>query len=557
MKAKFAAIAALGAVAVVAAFAAPSQASTAPAKHVLLISVDGMHQSDLEWYVKTNPNSTLAHLVKTGSEYTNAQTPFPSDSFPGLVGQVTGGNPKTTGIYYDVTWNQSLLDPSASKSVTPTAAECSAATPGAVVAFDESLDMDMSRLDAGQGLSLPSDILNLTSNAASLINPLNLPIDPKTCTRVYPHNYLKVNTVFEVAHKAGLVTAWADKHPAYDIVSGPSGTGVTDFFTPEINSDAGASGGDYTSNNSLTQQYDDIKVQALLNEIAGYNHAGTKKQAVPAIFGMNFQAVSTAEKLPTSLGFNGGYDATGTVPGPVLSSALSFIDREVGSIELALERAHLTNSTTVIISAKHAQSPKDTSSLKRIDDGTITDALNAAFAAAQPTAAQPLIVNSMDDDGFMLWFNKADQTAANYDFATKFLSLYSGNGTGTDGKAKATDYTKNAVAYTSAGISTFYAGAAAANYFGLSQVDDRVPDFIGVVQHGVVYTGKTKKIAEHGGADPQDRDVPLLLNGAGVHAKVNKGSVETTQIAPTILKLLGLDPNALEAVKAEKTKALN
>jgi len=50
---------------------------------------------------------------------------------------------------------------------------------------------------------------------------------------VYPHSYLKVNTVFEVARAAGLRTAWSDKHPAYEILNGPSGAGVQDLFTPE------------------------------------------------------------------------------------------------------------------------------------------------------------------------------------------------------------------------------------------------------------------------------------------------------------------------------------
>ena len=73
--------------------------------HVLLISIDGMHQSDLAWYVQTHPKSTLAALVAQGVDFSNASTPFPSDSFPGMVGQLTGGNPRTTGIYYDDTWN--------------------------------------------------------------------------------------------------------------------------------------------------------------------------------------------------------------------------------------------------------------------------------------------------------------------------------------------------------------------------------------------------------------------------------------------------------------------
>ena len=58
-----------------------------------------MHQADLRWYVNHHPHTALAALVDRGTEFTRARTPFPSDSFPGLVGQLTGGNPKTTGVY--------------------------------------------------------------------------------------------------------------------------------------------------------------------------------------------------------------------------------------------------------------------------------------------------------------------------------------------------------------------------------------------------------------------------------------------------------------------------
>lgn len=70
----------------------------ASAPHVLLLSVDGLHQQDLDWYAAHKPDSALARLVHQGRSYTDAQTPFPSDSFPGMVGQVTGGNPQSTGI---------------------------------------------------------------------------------------------------------------------------------------------------------------------------------------------------------------------------------------------------------------------------------------------------------------------------------------------------------------------------------------------------------------------------------------------------------------------------
>ncbi|HWF50020.1 MAG TPA: alkaline phosphatase family protein [Solirubrobacteraceae bacterium] len=67
--------------------------------HVLLISVDGLHQSDLNWYVAHYPGSELAKLTNGGAQYTSAHTPVPSDSDPGMTAQMTGGNPRTTGVY--------------------------------------------------------------------------------------------------------------------------------------------------------------------------------------------------------------------------------------------------------------------------------------------------------------------------------------------------------------------------------------------------------------------------------------------------------------------------
>ncbi|HAP89683.1 MAG TPA: phosphodiesterase, partial [Arthrobacter bacterium] len=106
-------------------------------------------------------------------------------------------------------------------------------------------------------------------------------------------------------------------------------------------------------------------------------------------------------------------------------------------------------------------------------------------------------------------------------------------------------------------LSTVYAGSDVAKYFGTSTTDSRYPDVLGIAQTGVVYTGGTGKIAEHGGASPDDRDVPLVISGANDrNGHTVTRQVETTQIAPTILKALGLDPNQLQAVQIEGTKAL-
>lgn len=524
-----------------AAVASPRAAAEhAAAQHVLLLSIDGLHESDLAWFVHHHPNSALASLVRDGVDFTNAVTPVPSDSFPGMVGQVTGGNPSSTGIYYDDSYNHALLPPGTTN--------CKTAAPGTEVTYFEQLDINQHRLDAGQGLAgLPGSILQLSSDARSLIDPAQLPVDPATCTPVYPDQYLKVNTIFEVARAAGLRTAWSDKHPAYEILGGASG-GVQDFFTPEINSDAptlGASN-DWTTDNALTMQYDSYKVQAVLNWIAGLNHQGTASPGTPAIFGMNFQTVSTAEKLPTSDGLRGGYQADGVTPGPLLQRALGYIDKQVDAMLDALRDRHLEQSTAIILSAKHGQSPQNPAALLRIDDGAIITALNAAWHTAHPSAVNPLVAFSVDDDAMLIWLN--DRSAAATGFAKDFLLGHSGVGNTMNGSP---------AAYTHSGLARVFAGEDAADYFKVRPGDPRVPDVVGIVQYGVVYTAKMKKIAEHGGANPQDRHVALVVSGDPVEKRgVVDDSVETTQIAPTILELLGLDPDALKAVQIEHTAVL-
>src|ERR1019366_606608 len=207
----------------------------------------------------------------------------------------------------------------------------------------------------------------------SVTNPATLPVNPKTCKPIYPNQYLKVNTIFDVARQHGLRTAWSDKHPAYQALSGPSGHGVQDYFTPEINSQAIGypAGEDWTSDNAATMQYDSYKVQAILNGIDGYDHSRTHHVGVPGIFGMNFQTVSTAQKLPTSDGLTGGYLAGSKVPGPLLVRALSYISTQIGAMVSEIDAQGLASSTAIIISAKHGQSPTNPNDLARVPDGPI------------------------------------------------------------------------------------------------------------------------------------------------------------------------------------------
>jgi hypothetical protein len=390
---------------------APAGGHNAGVKHVLLISVDGLHQQDLAWYVKSYPNSVLAGLYEHGLEYSSAMTPFPSDSSPGMVAQVTGGDPRVTGIYYDDTFNHDVFPASTTN--------CTGPVPGGEAAYEEAIDTDPNALDAGQGLAgLPGSILSMTGDPTSLLNPKAMPVDPTTCKPIYPNQYLKVNTIFNVAKDAGMRTAWSDKHIAYQMFDGPSGNGVDDLFAPEINSLAVGSpnyvsGNDWTEDNAATMQYDGYKVKAILNEIDGYDHSGTHKVGTPAIFGMNFQTISTAQKLPTSDGLTGGYLAGGQIPGPLLTRALNWLDGELGQMVAEINKDGLASSTAIIVSAKHGQSPTDPADLARVPDGPILSAINAAWATTHPDNTK-LVEFSTDDDGMLLWLSDRSQAATHF-----------------------------------------------------------------------------------------------------------------------------------------------
>ena len=86
--------------------------------------------------------------------------------------------------------------------------------------------------------------------------------------------------------------------------------------------------------------------------------------------------------------------------------------------------------------------------------------------------------------------------------------------------------------------------------------DSRVPDIIVAPNVGVVYTGGTKKIAEHGGFANDDRNVMLLVSNPNFSPATVTNPVETRQIAPTILDALGLDPDKLQSVQQEQTAVL-
>jgi hypothetical protein len=554
------------------------------AKHVLLISVDGLHQSDLDWYVANHPSSELAKLAHGGAEFSNAHTADPSDSDPGGTALMTGGDPRATGVYYDVAYSHGVF-PAGTTT-------CSGPVPGGNVVYDspdDKLPAVPDLLNNGSGNTFPSfdeagsiypggadtnpgAIISLTPHPQSGLDPTTFPVDPATCTPIMPWDYLKVNSIFQVIHDAGLRTAWSDKHAIYSSFNGhgSGGTSIDDFFAPEIDSQAVEPNGvpypqddDWAHIDAATKQYDGYKVQAIINELNGYDHSGRNKVGVPAILGMNFQAVSVAEKVDSPATITKNADGTYTVgprelagylpgtttPGPLLSSALEYVDAQLQRMVDTIHSDGLESSTAIILTAKHGQSPQDPLLLKRIKDGPIIDAINAAWTA-QTGDPNDLIVAGTDDDLWQSYLSIKAQAAA--DFVKNYLWNHSATAVlyNNDGVNRGTEQVAHS------GLAQIYAGQESADFFGVPYSDPRYPDVFGRVQVGVVYTGGSK-IAEHGGDNPADRDVPILVYAPGtVKPAANGQSVETTQIAPTILQLLGLDPTALQAVVQEGTQTL-
>jgi predicted AlkP superfamily pyrophosphatase or phosphodiesterase len=496
-------------------------------KHVLLISVDGLHALDVARFVDSHPNSALAELSRHGITYSNARTPANSDSFPGLLALVTGGSPISHRLFYDVSYDRTIFD--------PTNTAC-AGTPGNMMVFDESIDL-----------------YNSSHVSLDVIDPSKLPrhVDAHgNCVPLFPHSALRTNTIFEVVKAAGGHTAWADKHPAYDLVNGPSGTGVDDLYTPEITN---VDGFDATHSVVCTVENDQKKVKAIINEIHGLKHGGSPGPGVPEVFGMNFQAVSVGQKLSTDNfdascpddvdpklnGQPGGYkDGAGT-PTDVLAYGLQKTDEALGKMIHALKDQGIYQSTLFIVTAKHGQSPLNP--VKVSKPGHFAD-LVAALPDGGTNPAAIAIVNAAncatgscgfvaDDDVALIWLqgqNIPSQKVADY-LNTNANALF---------------------------IEEVMAGAELKLRFDNPLSDSRTPDVIVQPVYGTIYTTSTNKNAEHGGFSFGDTNVGLLVSNPNLRARVVKTPVATSQVAPTILRALGLEAGDLKSVKVEKTRAL-
>ena len=282
---------------------------------------------------------------------------------------------------------------------------------------------------------------------------------------------------------------------------------MDDLFTPEISASAAA------HELKAGEIYDDSKIVALINEICGKDHTGTKNAEVPALMGVALQEFTTAQKT------SGYTDASGTMTPPMVE-ALTHVDEGLGKLMDALKAQGLASSTLVIVTAKHGDSPMEVSKRRIIADSILRGIINQAHPGVLADAYQ-------DGDLASIWLKDQSQTAA----VVKTLSLPENE--------------------------RILSGESLKLMFNDPLEDLRTPDIVLVPNLGGIYIDeKSKFLSEHGGFNDEDTHVGLLLAGPGVSAQVIKTPVQTTQIAPTILRALGLDPEALQAVRMERTQVL-
>jgi arylsulfatase A-like enzyme len=267
---------------------------------------------------------------------------------------------------------------------------------------------------------------------------------------------------------------------------------------------------------------------------------------------MNFQAVSVGQKLakdnfdgscagdtdPRLNGQPGGYlDGSGT-PSEVLTYGLEKTDQALQSMIDALKRQGIFDSTLFVVTAKHGQSPINPVKLNK--PGHFGDLVAALPDAAASPAAQAIVSAAncttgpcgwvMDDDVALIWLQDQTQTPA----VAAYLNA----------NAKALF------------IDEVMAGRELRLKFNNPLKDTRTPDIIVQPTYGTIYTTSTKKISEHGGFSFGDANVGLIVSNPRLRARILKTPVATSQVAPTILEALGLDPAALKAVQVEQTRPL-
>ena len=431
-----------------------------PAARVILISVDGLRAIDLADWVAGHPQSALAELSRRGVTWTNAHAAS-GDPAAGLVGLVTGGTPISTGIVASDGYDRAL---------SPANSGC------------KSL-----------GAELP---LHGALDAAKL--PL---ASAKKCSPVWPHDLMRVNTIFEVVHQKIGPTAWAgEDEGSTDLMRGPSGQGLTEACGFEK---AAAAAGD------------ESRLHAVLHWIDGKDCQGNHDAPVPALFGMSFVLFAAAQSM-SGMGYA---DGGAEIPSPGLEKSLISLDAAIARIIAELKARKLFDSTWIVVAGPYGQAPvRRTKSL-------------AELSAAAGTRRSAAVAHISGGDIALIWLRNRNNVLA-----------------------VVTALREHAEAF---GIADIYYGMRLGLTMNLAADDSRMPDIILQPVAGVLWTdAENTAIAGHGGSSDSDVHVALLVSGSQLTGRVDKTPVPTTQLAPLLLRAFGMEKFDLWALHPEHTPAL-
>ena len=321
----------------------------------------------------------------------------------------------------------------------------------------------------------------------------------KACVPLAPHDLLRVNTIFEVVREKIGDTAWAGESAGItDLLRGPSGKGVVLSVVPD----------------GTTREADTTRVNTVLRWIEGKDRMGATVP-VPALFGMSFASVAEGQ-------WKDGYADAISTPSPGLTKALSFLDESIGRIVRGLKGAGLYDSTWIKVTAAYGQPPMDGSRSRIIS--------LARMGAVVDSVGPGLVAHITGGGAAMIWLRDSTQSA----IAAKVLAEHA----------------------TELGVREIYFGARLALTLNPPSKDSRMPDIILEPEYGVRWMPPEGAVAAQGGMSDEDTHVALLISGRQLAGRRDPTYVPTTQLAPLLLRALGMEKFDLEALHKEHSPAL-
>jgi arylsulfatase A-like enzyme len=231
---------------------------------------------------------------------------------------------------------------------------------------------------------------------------------------------------------------------------------------------------------------------------------------------MSFTGVAESQRR------DGYKDALGT-PSTGLAKTLEALDDAIARIVQELKSKRLFDSTWIVVAAPYGQSPMDARQRIVTPISALRDVVNKA--------APNSMAHVSGGDVAMIWLRNSQSTEQ----VAKTLS---------DDSVKL-------------GIQDIYYGARLALTLNTPATDSRMPDIILQPRAGVNWALQSEHaLMFHGGMLDQDTHVALMISGAHLTGRADPTYVPTTQLAPLLLRALGMEKFDLRALHLEHSPAL-